>query len=486
MSQTIFEKSHPGRRAITMPQLSSGEARDPISIPPALCAATPPELPEVSELDVIRHFTWLSQINFCVDTNFYPLGSCTMKYNPRINEQVAALEGFASGHPLIPQLPGGEPLTQGTLKLLWYTEQLLGELTGMDAFTLQPLAGAHGELAGLLLIAAYHRAKGQHRTKVLIPDSAHGTNPASAAIAGFDVVAVATDSEGNVLLDDFRAKLTPETAAVMLTCPNTLGLFEREVHLLAEIAHANDTLLYYDGANMNALMGRVRPGDLGFDVIHLNVHKTLSTPHGGGGPGAGPVGVKSSLIPFLPTPVVVERSDGSYGLNFDKPASIGALAPFYGNFSVLLRAYAYLIHLGGNGLRAATDHAVLNANYLRVKLRDHFKVPFDKICLHEVVLSLERQAKEHGVRALDVAKALIDAGHHPPTVYFPLIVPECLMIEPTETESRQTLDQFVADMLEIAERIERDPASFAAQPSTTPVSRPDETRAAREMKLVHA
>jgi glycine dehydrogenase subunit 2 len=483
VSKTIFEKSVAGRRAATFPKLTAAEARCPVALPAAACAAAPVELPEVSELDVIRHYTALSQQNYSVDTNFYPLGSCTMKYNPRICEKVARLEGFASVHPLLPQLRGGGSLTQGALEVLWRTERLLCELAGMDAFTLQPMAGAHGELTGLLLVAAYHRAKGRPRRRVLIPDSAHGTNPASAAIAGFEVVAVGTDGEGNVDLADFKAKLTEDVAAVMMTCPNTLGLFERHVHEIAALAHANDTLLYYDGANMNALMGRVRPGDLGFDVVHLNVHKTLSTPHGGGGPGAGPVGVKAALAPFLPISTVEKRDDGTFALSYDRPQSIGYIAPFYGNFAVLLRAYAYLLSLGRDGLREATDHAVLNANYLRVKLQEHFDIPYNRVCMHEVLLSAERQTKKGGVRAIDVAKALIDAGYHPPTVYFPLIVHEAIMIEPTETESKETLDAFVADMLRIARQADENPAAFATMPESTRISRVDETKAARDMRL---
>ncbi len=479
---TIFERSVAGRRGVTLPRLSPAEARGPLPVPPALCADAPPDLPEVSELDVVRHYTLLSQRNCCVDTHFYPLGSCTMKYNPRVCEKVAALDGFAGIHPLLPQLRGGGALTQGALEVLWRTERLLCDLTGMEAFTLQPMAGAHGELTGLLLIAAYHRAQGRPRRRVLIPDSAHGTNPASAAIAGFEVVPVATGPDGTIDLADFEARLTPDTAAVMLTCPNTLGLFERQIREVAERAHANGTLLYYDGANMNALMGRVRPGDLGFDVLHLNAHKTLSTPHGGGGPGAGPVGVKAALLPFLPVSTVEKRDDGTFALNYDRPQSIGYIAPFYGNFGVLLRAYTYLLALGGDGLREATDHAVLNANYLRVRLRACFDVPYDRLCLHEVVLSAERQARA-GVRAVDIAKALIDAGFHPPTVYFPLIVREALMIEPTETESKQTLDSFIAALEAIARRAEEEPGSFAEQPASTPVSRPDETKAARDMRL---
>ncbi len=483
MKRLIFDKSVSGRRAVRLPRLSAVELEMPLNLPHGLCADEPPELPELSELDVIRHFTSLSQQNFSVDTNFYPLGSCTMKYNPRVCEKIAALTGFAALHPLLPQLRYGGSLTQGALEVLWQSERLLCELTGMQAFTLQPMAGAHGELTGMLLIAAYHRANREKRTKVLIPDSAHGTNPASAAIAGFEVVTVATDTEGNVDLDDFRRKLNRETAAMMLTCPNTLGIFECRIHEIAKLAHDNGTLLYYDGANMNALMGRARPSDLGFDVVHLNVHKTLSTPHGGGGPGAGPVGVTAALEPFLPISTVVKSDDGTYALNYDRPQSIGYIAPFYGNFAVILRAFAYMLLLGGDGLREATDHAVLNANYLRVKLQDDYDIPYSRVCMHEVVLSAQRQMKRSGVRALDIAKALIDAGHHPPTIYFPMVVHEALMIEPTETESKETLDAFVADMIRIARLAESDPGAFSSMPEKARFSRLDETRAAREMKL---
>jgi glycine dehydrogenase subunit 2 len=344
------------------------------------------------------------------------------------------------------------------------------------------MAGAHGELTGLLLIAAYHKDKGNTRTKVLIPDSAHGTNPASAAIAGYEVISVPTDAHGDMDLEAFKAALTPDIAAVMMTCPSTLGLFERNILKIAELAHANDTLLYYDGANMNALMGYARPGDLGFDVVHLNVHKTLSTPHGGGGPGAGPVGVKESLLPFLPTSVVEKDALGKYWLRYDKPKSIGYIAPFYGNFAVLIRAYTYLLHLGGNGLKQATEYAVLNANYVRAKLKPYFAEAYDRVCMHECVLTAEHQMKK-GVRALDIAKALIDEGFHPPTIYFPMIVHEAMMFEPTETESKETLDSFIEAMIRIAKEAEEKPDSFAGKPLTTEISRVDETKAAKAMVL---
>ncbi len=483
MIPLIFERSVSGRRALTFPRLTEAEREGPLPLPAEYCADEAPDLPEVSELDVIRHYTRLSQQNYSVDTHFYPLGSCTMKYNPRLCEKVAALDGFAGLHPLLPQLRGGAALTQGALEVLWHSGELLNELTGMAGFTLQPMAGAHGELTGMLLIAAYHRARGDTRRTVLIPDSAHGTNPASAAMAGYSIVAVGTDADGNVDLDDFKARLTPDTAAVMLTCPSTLGLFETHVRELADIAHANGTLLYYDGANLNAMMGRARPGDLGFDVVHLNVHKTLGTPHGGGGPGAGPVGVREALLPFLPAPIVTRSADGTFALDYDRPQSIGYIAPFYGNFGVMLRAYAYMLHLGGNGLREAADHAVLNANYLRVRLQEAFDIPYNRICMHEVLLSAGRQHKTGGIRALDFAKGLIDAGFHPPTIYFPLIVHEAMMIEPTETESKATLDAFADALLRLARLAETDPGAFATMPESTHISRVDETRAARSMVL---
>lgn len=482
MNQLIFDKSAPGRRGITLPSLSEAESSLKLRIPSKYLTENPPELPEVSELDVVRHYTNLSAKNFHVDGNFYPLGSCTMKYNPKLCEKVASLDGFLSLHPLLPQLRGGGMLTQGALQVLYETEQLLCEIAGMDAFSLQPMAGAHGELTGIMLIAAYHHAKGNKKTKVIIPDSAHGTNPSSAAIGGYDVISVPTNKEGYMDLEKFREALTDDVAAVMLTCPNTLGLFNPHIHELADIAHAKDALLYYDGANLNALLGYCRPGDLGFDVMHINLHKTFATPHGGGGPGAGPVGVRSNLIPFLPTSIVEKRSDGTFALRYQHDQTIGFIAPFYGNFAVILKAYAYILLLGSNGLKRVSQNAVLNANYIRKKLSSAFDLPYDKNCMHECVFSASRQEKK-GVRALDIAKALIDRGIHPPTVYFPLVVHEAMMIEPTETESLEEIDRFISIMLEIAAQAETYPESFHDMPKTTPVSRLDETKAARDMKL---
>jgi len=479
VSKLIFEKSVEGRTGYTLPRLSEAEAELGLRVPAKYFAEEPPELPELSELDVVRHFTGLSQKNFSVDSTFYPLGSCTMKYSPKVCEQIAGAPGFASLHPLLPQLRGGGMLTQGALQVLYETEALLCKVLGMDAFSLQPLAGAHGELTGIMLIAAYHKDRGNRKTKVLIPDSAHGTNPSSAAIGGYSVVSVRTGDDGCMDMHDLAAKLDGEVAAVMLTCPNTLGLFNTRIRELADLAHEHDALLYGDGANLNALLGRCRMGDLGFDVVHVNLHKTFSSPHGGGGPGAGPVGVKKELIPYLPTSLVVKRKDGTFALEYEHEKTIGFIAPFYGNFAVILRAYVYMLLLGNEGLRRVSENAVLNANYVRERLAPAYEFPFNRRCMHECVLSAAAQA-ERGVRAIDIAKGLIDRGFHPPTVYFPLIVKEAMMIEPTETESKETLDAFADAMLELDELSRTDPDRLHAAPETTPIGRPDETKAARQ------
>lgn len=482
MSQLIYDKSVKGRRAITLPSLTEAESSLELHIPEKYLATSAPELPEVSELDVVRHYTNLSTKNFSVDHQFYPLGSCTMKYNPKICEKIAGLDGFLSLHPLLPQLRGGGMLTQGALQVIHETENILCEIAGMKAFSLQPMAGAHGELTGIMLIAAYHRDRGNKKTKIIIPDTAHGTNPSSAAIGGYEVVTVASNANGCMDIESLKAVMDDEVAAVMLTCPNTLGLFNPHVHELADIAHEKDALLYYDGANLNALLGHCRPGDLGFDVMHINLHKTFATPHGGGGPGSGPVGVNDKLIPYMPTSLVVRRSDGTFTLKYKHDKTIGFIAPFYGNFGVILRAYTYALLLGGNGLKRVSENAVLNANYMRKRLSEHYDIPYDTTCMHECVLSASRQAKK-GIRALDIAKALIDRGFHPPTVYFPLTVNEAMMVEPTETESREEMDRFIDAMIEIAELADKDPESFAAMPVSTPVGRLDETKAARQMKV---
>ncbi|MEI7879733.1 MAG: aminomethyl-transferring glycine dehydrogenase subunit GcvPB [bacterium] len=480
MSLLIYEKSAPGRRAANLPRLTPVEAAVKVRIPAKYFREKEAELPELSELDVVRHFTRLSLKNFSIDANMYPLGSCTMKYNPKICERVASLEGFSSLHPLLPQLRGGGMLTQGALEVLHETERWLGEIVGMDAFTLQPMAGSHGELTGMMLVAAYHHDRGNRKTKVIIPDSAHGTNPSSAAIAGYSVVTIPTNAEGGVDLAKYEAAMDGEVAAVMLTCPNTLGLFERDILKIAELAHQRDALLYYDGANLNALLGQCRPGDLGFDVVHVNLHKTFATPHGGGGPGAGPVGVKARLIPYLPTSIVVKREDGSYALEYDRPKSIGYISSFYGNFAIILRAYAYMLLLGREGMRRVSENAVLNANYIQARLKARYALAVDRACMHECVFSASRQV-EHGVHALDVAKALLERGLHAPTIYFPMVVKEALMIEPTETESKEQMDELIDAMLEIAEAAERDPAKFQALPQNTTVGRLDEVKAARDM-----
>lgn len=474
----IFEKSQPGRRCTHFPK--SDVPQPAQELPRQHLRVSGCELPEVSELELVRHYTNLSKFNFSVDTNFYPLGSCTMKYNPKFAEDIAALEGFTHLHPLLPQLRLDGILTQGALEVLYHMEELLSEITGMDHFTMQPAAGAHGELTGVILIAAYHRAKGNKKKYILVPDSAHGTNPASAAIAGYEIVNIPSNKKGLMDIDALREKMTDETAAVMMTCPNTLGLFETDIDGIARAAHSRDALLYYDGANLNAVMGKCRPGDLGFDVIHLNLHKTFATPHGGGGPGAGPVGVKKHLAEFLPISRVAKRDDGTFYLDYNHPQSIGYIAPFYGNFLVLLKAYAYILLLGKEGLARTSEHAVLNANYVLAKLKQYYASASGSRCMHECVLSASKQA-ERGVRALDIAKFLIDRGIHPPTVYFPLIVKEALMIEPTETESKETLDRFIDAMIE-ADRLScENPEALRQAPTTTPLSRLDETKAVRDM-----
>jgi len=482
VSKLIFEKSSPGRRGDNLPRLTQAEKDCHLRIPKKYFREHEAALPELSELEVVRHFTNLSRLNFSVDGNMYPLGSCTMKYNPKICERIAALDGFSSLHPLLPQLRGGGILTQGALEVLYETERLLCEVAGMQAFSLQPLAGAHGELTGMMLIAAYHKDKGHKKHKVLIADSAHGTNPSSAAIAGFSVVSVPTAADGCVDLAKFKAALDDDVAAVMFTCPNTLGLFERQIRELADLAHAHDAQLYYDGANLNALLGRCRPGDLGFDVVHFNLHKTFATPHGGGGPGSGPVGVKSHLAPYLPTSIVIRRNDGSYALEYERPKSIGFIAPFYGNFAIILRAYAYMLLLGRNGMRRVSENAVLNANYIQARLKDRYDLPYDRTCMHECVFSASRQAAK-GVHAIDIAKALIERSIHPPTVYFPMIVKESIMIEPTETESKEQMDEFIAAMREIATEADKAPETFHSMPRYSPVTRVDETKAAKDMRF---
>lgn len=469
----IFEISRPGRRACFLPQCDVPEKDMEKLIPVEYLRKNVPELPEVSEVDAVRHFTQLSQRNHGVDSGFYPLGSCTMKYNPKVNEAVARLDGFTKVHPYQP-----EETVQGSLELMYQMEKMLAEVAGMERVTLQPAAGAHGEMTGQMIIKAYHEHRGDfRRTKMVVPDAAHGTNPASAVMAGFDVIEVKSNERGGVDLDSLKSLMSDEIAGLMLTNPNTLGLFDENIKEIADIIHQAGGLLYYDGANTNAIMGITRPGDMGFDVVHFNLHKTFSTPHGGGGPGSGPVGVKKELVPFLPRPVV-EFKEGRYFLDYDRPLSIGKVQGFYGNFNVVVKAYAYILNVGGEGLRQASEAAVLNANYIAGKLKDLYLLPYDRICMHECVLSCQRQ-KDKGVSTLDVAKRLLDFGFHPPTIYFPMIVHEALMIEPTDPESKETLDEFIQALRQIAEEVNHNPEIVKEAPHHTPVARLDETRAAR-------
>jgi glycine dehydrogenase subunit 2 len=472
----IFEQSVPGRIAVALPEAEVPEVTLEEIVGPGQVRRAPAALPEVSELDLVRHYTRLSQRNYAIDVGFYPLGSCTMKYNPKVNEDAARLPGFARLHPNTPP-----EAAQGALELLWRLEAMLCEISGMDRVTFQPSAGAHGEMTGLMLIRACLDDRGERRTRVVVPDSAHGTNPASAAMCGFEVVTVPSDARGNIDRAALRRVVDGSVAALMLTNPNTLGLFEEHVVEVAEIVHGVGGLMYLDGANFNAVLGVTRPGDQGFDVMHMNVHKTFSTPHGGGGPGAGPVAVKRVLEPYLPAPTV-ERAGEGYVLDYDRPKAIGRVRAFNGNFGIFVRAYAYL-RAYGPLLRQVSEAAVLNANYLLAKLRPSFDLPYDRTCMHEFVLSGRRQKQEHGVRTLDIAKRLLDYGYHAPTIYFPLIVDEAIMIEPTETESRQTLDAFAEVLIRIAEECRTDPELVKSAPHRTVVTRLDEVAAARHPNL---
>src|SRR6266567_1287233 len=475
--ELIYEKSRPGRRGVALPASDVPRAAE---LPGNILRRDKAALPEVSELDLVRHFTSLSRLNYSVDTNFYPLGSCTMKYNAKVLEDCAPL--FAPFHPMTALLPGGEKSAQGSLAMLHGLAGGLAEITGMDEVTCQPLAGAHGEMTGIMLIAAYHRAKGNKKRYVIVPDSSHGTNPASAAMVGYEIITIPTAPYGDMDLDAFRAALTDEVAAVMMTCPNTLGLFNPHIKEISDIAHSHDALMYYDGANLNAIMGKVKPGDVGFDVIHVNLHKTFGTPHGGGGPGSGPVGVKKALIPFLPQPRIVKDDDGKLLLETANPGTIGRTANFFGNFGVMARAYAYIIMLGREGLIRVSEQAVLNANYIKERLKAYYDLPYDMTCMHECVFSASKQL-EHGVHAIDIAKFLIDRGYHPPTVYFPMIVKEAIMIEPTETESKAAMDAFIEVMIEAAQTAESNPQALHDAPLTMPISRLEETKAAREQNV---
>jgi glycine dehydrogenase subunit 2 len=470
----IYERSQAGRRASSLPHYENLPPTP--DLPEALRRSELPRLPEVPEFELVRHFTELSTRNFGVDTGFYPLGSCTMKYNPRINERLAALPGFARLHPL-----QEEDGAQGALELMWRLQEILAEVTGLDAVSLQPAAGSQGELTGLLLVRAYFaaRGEGEERRKVVIPDTAHGTNPASVTMAGYELTPVRTDARGNIDVDDLRGKVDGETAALMLTNPSTLGLFDENIGEIQRIFRAAGALMYYDGANLNAVCGISRPGDMGFDIVHINLHKTFSQPHGGGGPGGGPVAVRDILEPFLPVPAVVRREGGGFGLDFDRPQTIGKVRGFTGPFGVFVRSYAFF-RMWGPRLREMSETAVLNANYMLARLSDTYDLPFDRLCMHEFVVSARSLKKQHGCTALDVAKRLMDYGFHPPTIYFPLIVPEALMVEPTETEAKETLDAFCDAMLAIAREAADEPELLKEAPHNRPVKRLDEVRAAKQ------
>lgn len=468
--KTIFEKSN-GTDGINL----TDEKINIDFLPKNLCRTADTNLPQLSELDVMRHYKELSDLNFCIEQGFYPLGSCTMKYNPKVNELLASLDGF-NIHPNV-----SDDMAQGALKLMYNLQSSLLKITGMDAITLKPSAGAHGEMTGMMIIRKYFDSIGEKRTKVIIPDSAHGTNPASAKMSGFDIVEIKSNEKGQVDIDALKSVLDRDVAAIMMTNPNTLGIFEENVEEISRLMHENGSLLYYDGANFNAIMGYTNPKLMGFDVVHLNLHKTFSTPHGGGGPGAGPVAVVEKLKDYLPTPIV-DFDDEKYFRNYDLKNSIGSVKDFYGNFSVIVKAYAYILMMGKN-LKHASENAVLNANYLKEKLKKYYDLPYDEPCMHEFVLSGERQKHESGVSTLNIAKALMDGNTHPPTVYFPLIVHEAIMIEPTESEHKEMLDDFVETMIQIAQTAKENPEEILSAPHTTPVKKIDEVQAARHPDL---
>ena len=468
--KTIFEKSN-GTDGINL----TDEKINIDFLPKNLCRTADTNLPQLSELDVMRHYKELSNLNFCIEQGFYPLGSCTMKYNPKVNELLASLDGF-NIHPNV-----SDDMAQGALKLMYNLQSSLLKITGMDAITLKPSAGAHGEMTGMMIIRKYFDSIGEKRTKVIIPDSAHGTNPASAKMSGFDIVEIKSNEKGQVDIDALKSVLDKDVAAIMMTNPNTLGIFEENVEEISRLMHENGSLLYYDGANFNAIMGYTNPKLMGFDVVHLNLHKTFSTPHGGGGPGAGPVAVVEKLKDYLPTPIV-DFDGEKYFRNYDLKNSIGSVKDFYGNFSVLVKAYAYILMMGKN-LKHASENAVLNANYLKEKLKKYYDLPYDEPCMHEFVLSGERQKHESGVSTLNIAKALMDGNTHPPTVYFPLIVHEAIMIEPTELEHKEMLDDFVETMIQIAQTAKENPEEILSAPHTTPVKKIDEVQAARHPDL---
>ena len=472
----IFEQGGKGRRGYSLPRWDVEEVETRVVIPPDLLRKDLEGFPQLSEIDVVRHFTRLSQWNYGVDSGLYPLGSCTMKYNPKVNEEIARMAGFANIHPYYP-----EDLSQGILKLMYELESFLAEITGMDHVTLQPAAGAHGELTGMMMIKACLQARGEKRRKVLVPDTAHGTNCSTSAVASYQMVGIRSNERGVIGPEEVAGQMDEEVAAIMVTNPNTLGLFEEHLSEIAEIVHRKGGFVYCDGANLNALMGIVKLGDLGVDVVHINLHKTFSTPHGGGGPGAGPVAIKNELAPYLPMPVI-ERLGEAYRLNDDRPQSIGKVKAFYGNFGVLLKAYVYILSMGAEGLRRASEMAVLNANYLMRRLKEHYYLPYDRPCMHECVFT-DRFQEKHHVSTLDIAKRLIDYGFHPPTIYFPLVVKGALMMEPTETESKENLDRFIETMIAIAEEAEQNPDLLRQAPQKVKVRRLDEVLAARKPKL---
>ena len=469
----LFESGSPGRSGFSWPEEAATEKA---RLPSELLRDDIPGFPELGELEVLRHFTRLSHLNYGIESHFYPLGSCTMKYNPKVNEAVARLPGFSLLHPFAPPR-----LMQGALELLCGLERMLAEISGMDHITLQPAAGAQGELTGLMLIRAHLSSQGNPRRKIVVPDTAHGTNPASSTLCGYEVVQVPSNSRGIIEAAGVAGVMNEEVAALMITNPNTLGIFEREIQAIAEVVHAKGGLLYLDGANLNALMGVAKPGDMGVDVLHINLHKTFSTPHGGGGPGAGPVGVKDFLRDYLPVPRIVNGAEG-YELSEDFPNSVGRVRSYFGNFGILVRAYAYIISLGSDGLEEASRMALLNANYLKKKLEGAFHLPYAEPCMHECVFT-DRLQQKHGVTTLDIAKRLLDYGFHPPTIYFPLVVPGAIMIEPTETETRETLDAFADAMISIAREARENPSLLKSAPHSTPVGRLDEARAARKPVL---
>ena len=474
----IYEKSIKGRMGFSLPEDKFDEINVEDCIPQYALSKEKKELPEVSEVDVIRHFNALSKMNYGVDTGFYPLGSCTMKYNPKINEKIAALEGFAYAHPL-----ADTKYIQGSLEIMYELEQLLKEITGMERFTFAPGAGAHGELVGVLIIKKYFENLSKPRHKMIIPDSAHGTNPASSAMVGFKVVEVKSNKGGTVDINHLKELMDEDTAGIMLTNPNTVGLFEEDIEEITKIVHEKGGLLYYDGANLNALLGIVRPGDTGFDIVHLNLHKTFSTPHGGGGPGAGALGVKENLTQFLPSPIVC-KCDGLY--SFESPKkSIGRIRAFFANFPVLIKAYAWILSMGKEGLKEVSRVSIINANYILAKLKPYYRPAYDKFCMHECVLT-GRDYKNYGIKTLDIAKRLIDYGFHPPTIYFPHFEPyaqETIMVEPTESESKETIDEFITAMIKTSKEAKENPGLLKSAPHSTPIKRPDEVKATKEPML---